>query len=418
MRAAPATIGGMPRSSKRASERQSATFSRSPCTTWIAIAVWPSLNVVNSCARATGIVELRGTIFSASPPIVSSPSDSGITSSSSQSSSRSRLPASTLAWIAAPSATTSSGLRLVSGGWPKNSATARADLRHPRRAADQHDALDVGGREPGVAQRALDRPQRLRDEVRGDLGERRRRQRRARPSSPSDSVAMIGADVVQRQVLLRLARLHQQQPRVRGRQRRQLRRLDASSRTRDDRSRRRPAPSRRSSPALRTRRATSLQDRDVERAAAQVVDGVRCLRPRCRGRRRSPPPSARSAGAARSSPASCAASLVACRCASSKYAGTVTTAPVERARRGSPRRASRSARRISAEISTGLFTPARVAMLHHARRRRRSGTESAASSARSARPRPINRLTETIVFCGSRACMRHRRVADLDAVSP
>jgi hypothetical protein len=33
MRAAPATIGGMPRSSKRASERQSATRSRSPCTT-------------------------------------------------------------------------------------------------------------------------------------------------------------------------------------------------------------------------------------------------------------------------------------------------------------------------------------------------------------------------------------------------
>ena len=56
MRAAPATIGGMPRSSKRASERQSATSSRSPCTTWIAIAVWPSWKVVNSCARAVGIV--------------------------------------------------------------------------------------------------------------------------------------------------------------------------------------------------------------------------------------------------------------------------------------------------------------------------------------------------------------------------
>ena len=56
MRAAPATIGGMPRSSKRASERQSATSSRSPCTTWIAIAVWPSLKVVKSCARAVGIV--------------------------------------------------------------------------------------------------------------------------------------------------------------------------------------------------------------------------------------------------------------------------------------------------------------------------------------------------------------------------
>jgi hypothetical protein len=54
MRAAPATIGGMPRSSKRASERQSATSSRSPCTTWKAMAVWPSLKVVKSWARAVG----------------------------------------------------------------------------------------------------------------------------------------------------------------------------------------------------------------------------------------------------------------------------------------------------------------------------------------------------------------------------
>ena len=48
------------------------------------------------------------------PPMVSMPSDSGITSSSS-SRRRRALPASALAWIAAPSATTSSGLRLVSG---------------------------------------------------------------------------------------------------------------------------------------------------------------------------------------------------------------------------------------------------------------------------------------------------------------
>src|SRR3989441_4913856 len=41
MRAAPATIGGMPFSSKRASERQSETSSRSPCTTWKLIPVCP-----------------------------------------------------------------------------------------------------------------------------------------------------------------------------------------------------------------------------------------------------------------------------------------------------------------------------------------------------------------------------------------
>ena len=83
IRAAPATIGGMPRSSKRASERQSATSSRSPCTTCSASAVWPSLKVVKSCARAVGMVALRGTMRSTRPPIVSSPSESGITSSSS-----------------------------------------------------------------------------------------------------------------------------------------------------------------------------------------------------------------------------------------------------------------------------------------------------------------------------------------------
>ena len=123
MRAAPATIGGMPRSSKRASERQSLTSSRSPCTTWIASAVCPSLKVVKSCARAVGIELLRGMMRSTRPPIVSRPSDSGITSSSSISSAPA-LPASVFACSAAPSATTSSGFRLFSGALPKKSATA------------------------------------------------------------------------------------------------------------------------------------------------------------------------------------------------------------------------------------------------------------------------------------------------------
>ena len=124
IRAAPATIGGMPRSSKRASERQSLTSSRSPCTICTAKAVCPSRKVVNSCARATGIVELRGMIFSTRPPMVSRPSDKGMTSSNSQSSSAVRLPASRLAWMAAPRATTLSGSRLLSGARPKNSLAA------------------------------------------------------------------------------------------------------------------------------------------------------------------------------------------------------------------------------------------------------------------------------------------------------
>ena len=124
MRAAPATIGGMPRSSKRASERQSATRSRSPWTTWIDIAVWPSWKVVKLCARAVGIGLLRWMIRSTRPPIVSMPSESGTTSRSSRSPAPA-LPASASAWRAAPRATTWSGSRLVSGSRPKNSWTAR-----------------------------------------------------------------------------------------------------------------------------------------------------------------------------------------------------------------------------------------------------------------------------------------------------
>ena len=59
MRAAPATIGGTPRSSKRASERQSATSSRSPLHNMQRHRGLPVLKVVNFCAFATGIVELR-----------------------------------------------------------------------------------------------------------------------------------------------------------------------------------------------------------------------------------------------------------------------------------------------------------------------------------------------------------------------
>jgi hypothetical protein len=56
---------------------------------------------------AVGIVVLRGISRVNTPPAVSTPSDSGVTSSSSTSSTS---PVSTPAWIAAPTATTSSGL--------------------------------------------------------------------------------------------------------------------------------------------------------------------------------------------------------------------------------------------------------------------------------------------------------------------
>src|SRR5947208_5468970 len=64
-------------------------------------AVWLSTAVVNISLPVAGIVELRRMIFDTTPPIVSMPSESGVTSSSSIS----RLPVTRMsACTAAPSA--------------------------------------------------------------------------------------------------------------------------------------------------------------------------------------------------------------------------------------------------------------------------------------------------------------------------
>ena len=81
-RAMPAIIGGTPRSVNRASERHASAVSRSPCTTWMSNPVWLSAYVVNVCVAPVGIVVLRWISFSTTPPIISMPSDSGTTSSS------------------------------------------------------------------------------------------------------------------------------------------------------------------------------------------------------------------------------------------------------------------------------------------------------------------------------------------------
>ena len=67
-----------------------------------------------------GIVVLRSMSFVMTPPLVSMPSVSGVTSSSSTSLTS---PASTPAWIAAPIATTSSGLTPRCGSLPVSSLT-------------------------------------------------------------------------------------------------------------------------------------------------------------------------------------------------------------------------------------------------------------------------------------------------------
>src|SRR6266851_2229820 len=99
--------GGIPSRWKRPRVRLSRAISRSPWSTWTSTDVWLSAAVENTCDREVGMVVLRSITLVATPPSVSTPSDSGVTS-------RRRMsltsPLSTPAWMAAPTATTSSGL--------------------------------------------------------------------------------------------------------------------------------------------------------------------------------------------------------------------------------------------------------------------------------------------------------------------
>ena len=88
-------------------------------------AVWLSSAVEKVWLFLVGIVVLRSIRRVNTPPSVSMPSDSGVTSSS-----RTSLtsPFSTAAWTAAPTATTSSGLTLRAGSLPKNCFTISMTL--------------------------------------------------------------------------------------------------------------------------------------------------------------------------------------------------------------------------------------------------------------------------------------------------
>ena len=112
----------MPTSSNRPSDLFSRATSRSPWRTWISTTDWLSATVVKTFVFFVGIVELRSISFSKTPPCVSMPRESGVTSSSTTSL---ISPLSTPPWIAAPIATTSSGLISRLGSRPKSSATIR-----------------------------------------------------------------------------------------------------------------------------------------------------------------------------------------------------------------------------------------------------------------------------------------------------
>ena len=93
--------------------------SRSPCSTWISTCGWLSDAVEKVWLFDVGMVVFRSMSFVITPPSVSMPSESGVTSSNSTSFTS---PARTPPWIAAPIATTSSGFTPFDGSLPPKSA--------------------------------------------------------------------------------------------------------------------------------------------------------------------------------------------------------------------------------------------------------------------------------------------------------
>src|SRR3989304_4552165 len=93
---------GIPSRMKRPSVRLSRAIGRSPWRTCTSTCVWPSAAVEKTSLLRVGMVVLRGTSTVSTPPSVSTPSESGVTSSSTTSRT---CPASTPAWIGAPMAT-------------------------------------------------------------------------------------------------------------------------------------------------------------------------------------------------------------------------------------------------------------------------------------------------------------------------
>mmetsp|Transcript_31089 Transcript_31089/g.73272 ORF Transcript_31089/g.73272 Transcript_31089/m.73272 type:complete len:329 (+) Transcript_31089:552-1538(+) len=116
----PRGAGGIPTRSNSPRLLLSAAISRSPCMTLICTCGWLSAAVLKVCCFLVGMVVLRGMSLVMTPPSVSIPSDRGVTSSNKISLTS---PFKTPPWMAAPMATTSSGLTPRDGFLPKNCST-------------------------------------------------------------------------------------------------------------------------------------------------------------------------------------------------------------------------------------------------------------------------------------------------------
>jgi hypothetical protein len=95
------------------------------------------------------MVVLRSMILVNTPPSVSRPSESGTTSSRSTSDllpSKSWWP-----WMAAPTATTSSGINAFVSFFPEDFPHQLLDARHAGHTADEHHFVNVAGFQTSIA---------------------------------------------------------------------------------------------------------------------------------------------------------------------------------------------------------------------------------------------------------------------------
>ena len=116
----PRGAGRIPLRLKLCRDLLSLTRSRSPRRTCTVTVFWLSSAVVKICCFLVGIVVFFSISLVITPPRVSMPRDRGVTSSSNRSLTS---PPNTPAWMAAPTATASSGFTSLRGSRPKNSCT-------------------------------------------------------------------------------------------------------------------------------------------------------------------------------------------------------------------------------------------------------------------------------------------------------
>ena len=145
----PRGAAGIPSRWKRPIDLLSRASGRSPWQTLISTEGWLSAAVEKTSLFRVGIVVLASISLVITPPRVSIPSDSGVTSSSSTSFTS---PVRTPPWIAAPMATTSSGFTPLLGTLPKKFSTTfwiagirgEPPTRSPRRSAWHRDRHRAG----------------------------------------------------------------------------------------------------------------------------------------------------------------------------------------------------------------------------------------------------------------------------------